>query len=171
MPHRPAMILVAALAWSVPAAIDAQAKPPALVASVASSLADVMSELARRHERATGQAVRLNVAGSNVLARQIVEGAPADLFVSADDAQMDVVERAGRLVPGSRLTLLTNQLVVVGSPATALRVTGPRSLADPGGAAPRPRQSRERAGRRLRATVARAGRDRGRRWPARWCPR
>ncbi len=90
-----------------------------------------MSELARRHERATGQAVRLNVAGSNVLARQIVEGAPADVFVSADDAQMDVVERAGRLVPGSRVTLLTNQLVVVGSPATALRVTGPRSLADP----------------------------------------
>jgi molybdate transport system substrate-binding protein len=53
------------------------------------------------------------------------------LFVSADDAQMDVAERAGRLVAGSRITLLTNRLVVVGPPATTLRVTGPRSLADP----------------------------------------
>ena len=87
---------------------------------MAASLADVMSELARRHEQATGQPVRLNVAGSNFIARQIVEGASADAFVSADEAQMDVVERAGRLVPGTRVDLLTNQLVVVGRPGGTL---------------------------------------------------
>jgi molybdate transport system substrate-binding protein len=73
----------------------------------------------------------LNVAGSPFLARQIVEGARADVFVSADDAQMDVVERAGRLVPGSRVALLTNQLVVVGAPGSAIRVGGARDLAAP----------------------------------------
>jgi molybdate transport system substrate-binding protein len=75
--------------------------------------------------------VRLNVAGSHFLARQIVEGARSDVFVSADDAQMDVVERASRVVPGSRVALLTNQLVVVGAPGTALRVAGARDLTAP----------------------------------------
>lgn len=109
------------------AAADAQ--PPPLIVSVAASLGDVMSELARRHEAATGQAVRLNVGGSNFIARQIVEGARADLFLSADEAQMDVVERAGRLVPGSRVDLLSNQLVVVGRPGGALPAGDPATLA------------------------------------------
>ena len=42
----------------------------------------------------------------------MLEGARADAFISADAAQMDVAERAGRLVKGSRVDLLTNQLVV-----------------------------------------------------------
>jgi molybdate transport system substrate-binding protein len=107
------------------------AQPPPLVVSVAASLADVMSELARRHEQTTGQAVRLNVAGSNFIARQIVEGARVDAFISADDAQMDVAERAGRLVPGTRVALLTNQLVVVGRPGGALQMNGAAALATP----------------------------------------
>ena len=57
--------------------------------------------------------VALNTGGSNTLARQIVEGAPVGLFLSADDLQMDVVEKAGRLVPGTRTRLLTNELAVV----------------------------------------------------------
>jgi molybdate transport system substrate-binding protein len=113
-------------AWSAGAA---SAQPPPLVVSVAASLGDVMSELARRHEQATGQAVRLNVGGSNFLARQIVEGAGADAFVSADVTQMDVVERAGRLVPGTRANLLTNQLVVVGRPGGPLRTGDAATLA------------------------------------------
>ncbi len=120
---------IAAVILAAPLAA-AQSSNPILV-SAAASLADVLNDLARRHERATGQVIRVNVAASNVLARQIVEGAKADLFVSADDAQMDVVERAGRLVPGSRVALLTNQLVVVGAPDGALSVTGARSLAAP----------------------------------------
>jgi molybdate transport system substrate-binding protein len=124
----PALLLATALAL-VPTSAVAQVP---LVVSVAASLADVMSELARRHEHATGQAVRLNVAGSNFIARQIVEGARVDAFISADDAQMDVVEQAGRLVPGTRVALLTNHLVVVGRPGGALQVTGAAALATPG---------------------------------------
>jgi molybdate transport system substrate-binding protein len=124
----PALLLATALAL-VPATGTTQ--PPPLVVSVAASLADVMSELARRHEQATGQAVRLNVAGSNFIARQIVEGARVDAFISADDAQMDVAEKAGRLVPGTRVALLTNHLVVVGRPGGTLQVTGAAALATP----------------------------------------
>ncbi len=128
-PHRAAgLILLTALlsAWPV-ASVRSQAPP--LVVSVAASLSDVMSELARRHEQATGQAVRLNVAGSNFIARQIIEGASADAFVSADERQMDAVERAGRLVPGTRADLLTNRLVVVGRPGSPLRAGDPATLA------------------------------------------
>ncbi len=121
-----ALCVVLLCAWAT-GGVGAQ--PPPLVVSVAASLSDVMSELAQRHERATGQAVRLNVAGSNFVARQIVEGAKADAFVSADETQMDLVERAGRLVPGTRVDLLTNQLVVVGRPGSALKNGAPSTLA------------------------------------------
>ena len=50
---------------------------------------------------------------SGTLARQIAQGAPADLFVSADQAWMDELASAGWLVPGSRVDLLGNSLVVV----------------------------------------------------------
>ncbi len=123
----PAAVLCTLTLLAAPAAAPAQ--PPPLIVSVAASLSDVMSDLARRHERATGQAVRLNVGGSNFVARQIVAGAPADVFLSADEAQMDVVERAGRLAPGSRVDLLTNRLVVVGRPRGALAAGNPATLA------------------------------------------
>jgi molybdate transport system substrate-binding protein len=75
--------------------------------------------------------VRVNVAGSNVLARQIAAGAAADVFVSADDAQMDVADRAGRLVPGTRVPLLTNRLVVVARQDSGLTAGDAPALASP----------------------------------------
>ena len=143
-----------ALALLMPVA-PAAAQPPPLIVSVAASLSDVMSELARRHEQATGQAVRLNVGGSNFVARQIVKGARADVFLSADEAQMDVVERAGRLVPGSRVDLLTNLLVVVGRPGGGLTTGDPATLASIARRPHRPRQPGVGAGRHLRAALAR----------------
>ena len=98
-------------AFSTPVA----AQPPGLVVSVAASLHEALAEIAGLYRAATGVTVALNTGGSNTLARQIVEGAKAALFISADDAQMDAVEKAGRLVPGTRTRLLTNELVVVTS--------------------------------------------------------
>ncbi len=89
------------------------AQPPGLVVSVAASIHDALAEIAGLYRAATGVTVALNTGGSNTLARQIVEGAPVGLFLSADDLQMDVVEKAGRLVPGTRTRLLTNELAVV----------------------------------------------------------
>ena len=83
-------------AFSTPVA----AQPPGLVVSVAASMHDALAEIAGLYRAATGVTVALNTGGSNTLARQIVEGAPVGLFLSADDIQMDVVEKAGRARAG-----------------------------------------------------------------------
>ena len=96
-------------AFSTPVA----AQPPGLVVSVAASVHQALTEIAGLYRAATGVTVALNTGGSNTLARQIVEGARAAVFISADDLQMDAVEKAGRLVPGTRTPLLTNELAIV----------------------------------------------------------
>lgn len=103
------------------------AQPPGLVVSVAVSVYDALNEVAGLYRAATGVTVALNAGGSNTLARQIVEGAKAGLFISADAAQMDVVERAGRIVPGTRTPLLTNELAIV-APASSTAMTLSRVL-------------------------------------------
>jgi len=87
--------------------------PEPVVVFAAASLANVLDAAAREHERAGGARILLNVGASNSQARQIVNGAPADVFCSADDAQMDVVERAGKIAPGTRVVLAFNRLVIV----------------------------------------------------------
>jgi len=89
------------------------AQPPGLVVSVAASLHPALAEIVGLYRAATGVSVSLNTGGSNTLARQIVAGARAAVFVSADEAQMDVVEKAGRVVAGTRTRLVTNELAVV----------------------------------------------------------
>lgn len=96
-----------------PVGATAPSHGPVLV-SGASSLREVLTALAARYEEShAGVSVTLNFGPSNVLARQIVELAPVDLFVSADGASMDAVEKQGRVLPGTRVDLLSNSLVVV----------------------------------------------------------
>ena len=87
-----------------------------LTVSAAISLTNVLEALARAYADAGGGPLRFNFAGSNVLARQLVNGAPVDLFISADEAQMDVVAHAGVLDNASRVDLLSNRLAVVARP-------------------------------------------------------
>ena len=91
--------------------------------SAAVSLSDALDVVADEYERETGVSIVLNLAGSDTLATQLVAGAPTDVFVSADQRQMDRVQNAGLLAAGSRVDLLANQLVVVvsseGAPALA----------------------------------------------------
>ena len=89
----------------------ASAQP--LTVSVASSLADVMADVGRAWAAAGGAGIQVNAGGSNVLARQVAQGARVDVFVSADHAQMEVAAASGRLVAGSTRDLLSNTLVVV----------------------------------------------------------
>lgn len=56
---------------------------------------------------------QLNLAGSGTLQRQIEQGAPVDVFISAGVRQMDALERADLLLPGTRRNLIGNQLVMV----------------------------------------------------------
>lgn len=82
-----------------------------ITVSAAVSLTEALTAVAEAYGR-TGGNVRFNFGASNVLSRQIVSGAPVDVFISADDAQMDVVATAGLLKEGSRTDLLRNQLAV-----------------------------------------------------------
>jgi molybdate transport system substrate-binding protein len=84
-----------------------------LTVSAAISLTDALEAIAATYAEAGGGPIRFNFAGSNVLARQLVNGAPADLFVSADAAQMEMVAQAGVIEPSSRVDLLGNRLAVI----------------------------------------------------------
>jgi molybdate transport system substrate-binding protein len=103
------------------------AQPSGLVVSVAASVYDALEEIAGLYRARTGVTVALNAGGSNTLARQIVEGAKAGLFISADARQMDAVEKAGRIVAGTRTRLLTNELAVI-VPADSKGITLERVL-------------------------------------------
>jgi molybdate transport system substrate-binding protein len=78
--------------------------------SAAASLTDAVTEVAERYEKKSGETVVLNFGASSILATQIVNGAPADLFISADESQMN------RVATVVRVPLLSNRLVVVGVP-------------------------------------------------------
>ena len=125
--------IVAAL-MAVPQAVRATAAPPArdtLVVSAAASLSEVLEELGAVFERERGVRVLVNSGGSNSLARQIIAGAPVDVFVSADAAQMGLVQAAGRALTAPPIVLLSNRLVVMTSAERARAVRTVGSLLDP----------------------------------------
>jgi molybdate transport system substrate-binding protein len=99
--------------------------------SAAVSLNEVMATLSAEHRRRTGVEVVVNTGPSNVLARQIIEGAPIDLFVSADESQMDHVAAAGLVIGDSRVSLASNQLVVVVPREKAGSLTSISGLSSP----------------------------------------
>lgn len=109
----------------------------------ASSLQEAMTAAARAWGARGHRAPVLSFAASSALARQIATGAPADLFVSADQAWMDEVAAKRRIVPATRATLLGNRLVIVAAAGNPVRVplapaalarvlgAGPLAMADP----------------------------------------
>lgn len=98
-----------------------------LTVHAAASLTDAMKEIGAAYEKKSGDKLQFNFGASSMLARQIEEGAPADLFLSADEAKMDALEQKGLLLPGTRRSLLSNSLVIV-VPADA--GTAPKSASD-----------------------------------------
>ena len=87
-----------------------------LTVCAAVSLTESLEAAAKAYVIAGGGPVRFNFAGSNVLARQLANGAPADLFISADEAQMDVASEAGAIDRATRVDLLANRLAVIARP-------------------------------------------------------
>ena len=102
-------------------ALALQGAAPPLTISAAVSLTEALEDVAAAYRASGGAPVNFNFAGSNVLARQIVNGAPVDVFVSADETQMDVVARAGMVVEGSRVDVASNTLVLVADARTPIR--------------------------------------------------
>jgi len=100
-----------------------------LVVYAASSLTDVLEEMSPVWEAATGIRITLNLGGSGALARQIVAARRADIFISADEIWMDLIEREGLILEGTRRPLLSNRLVVVVPVRAELVISGSADLA------------------------------------------
>jgi len=123
--------LLAALALAGCPGDDAAAPTATVTVFAAASTADALGEAARAFEAERPDvAVRTSFASSATLARQIEEGAPADVYVSANARWVDHLAGRGRLEPGTRVDLLANDLVLVAGPGNA---AGPL---DPGGDPP-----------------------------------
>src|SRR5690349_230898 len=110
--------------------------PRRVLVFAAASTTDALQRLGAQFERERGVEVVFSFAGSSALARQLEAGAPADLFLSADRAQLAKVKAAGGVETAR--PLLGNRLVVVaprGAPplSTGCALAGfPRvALADP----------------------------------------
>ena len=97
----------------------------------AASLTDALQEVARVHVSMTADKVLFNFGASSILARQIEAGAPADLFLSADEEKMDRLARRGRIDARTRVSVLSNALVVVVPARGGTNITDPRQLAQP----------------------------------------
>jgi molybdate transport system substrate-binding protein len=99
-----------------------------LTVFAAASLSDAFSEIAAAFEAENpGVNVRLNLAGSSTLAAQLREGAPADIFASANPAQMQAVADAGR-IRGTPQTFTRNALVIIAPVNNPADLTTPADL-------------------------------------------
>jgi molybdate transport system substrate-binding protein len=84
-----------------------------LMVYAAASLSDTLKEIGDKYEKDHRQVVRFNFGASSLLARQIEQGGPADLFFSADEATMDSLQEKDLLLTGTRRSVLSNTLVFV----------------------------------------------------------
>ncbi len=106
-PPRRLFALFAAALLAAPAV---RAADEDVIVYAAASLTDVLQAIAQRGGYTT---VKFSFGSSSTLARQIAQGAPAQLFISADEPWMDAVEQSGRLEPGTRRPWAGNRLALV----------------------------------------------------------
>ncbi|MGF1502324.1 MAG: molybdate ABC transporter substrate-binding protein [Paracoccaceae bacterium] len=104
-----------ALLAAVLGLMAAPARSGDLTVFAAASLKDALEEIADAFAAQTGARPRLSLAGSSAIARQIAQGAPADLVITADAAWMDRLAADGLIVPESRRDLVGNRLVLIAS--------------------------------------------------------
>jgi len=88
----------------------------------AASLTDSLKEIAAAYEKESGDKITFNLGAASTLARQIEAGAPADIFFSADEAQMDGLAKKDLIDAGTRKSRLGNSLVVVVTADSTLQI-------------------------------------------------
>jgi molybdate transport system substrate-binding protein len=94
------------------------------------SLTEALEEIAVAYEKKTGDEVVFHFGASSMLARQIEQGAPGDLFLSADEARMDALAKQGLIVASARASVLSNTLVVVVPKDGGMTIVAPSQLAN-----------------------------------------
>lgn len=110
-------VLALSMAWG------ASARAADIVVSAAASLTNAFQKVVSAYQaKHPGTKVVLNFAASDVLLQQIANGAPADLFASADQKAMDKAQAQNVVLQGSRKNFATNQLVLIEPTASILTV-------------------------------------------------
>jgi molybdate transport system substrate-binding protein len=118
MRRRPLLAAFAALTAAAPARAQAGA-----TVFAAASLTDALRALAQDWAARGNPAPRYSFAASSALARQIEQGAPADLFLSADEAWMDVLQSRGLIEATTRRSRIGNALVLIAPSDRARPIT------------------------------------------------
>jgi molybdate transport system substrate-binding protein len=95
-----------------PSELKAESSERILVFAAA-SLTDVLQEIGTRYTEASDHAVSFSFAGSSTLARQIDQGAPADVYISANQAWMDYLQERGRLATDGPQLFAKGNLVAI----------------------------------------------------------
>lgn len=115
---------VVALSFTALAAvIPVRANAGDITVFAAASLKDALDEVVAAWQQRSDARVRVAYDGSSRLAQQIMHGAPADLYISANERWMDVLEKAGRIEPATRRNLIENRLVLIAHGKLAQPVT------------------------------------------------
>lgn len=104
-------LLAGLLLMLSPVHAPAQERPVTIFA--AASLKTALDNALADYKAKGGAAASVSYAASSALAKQIAAGAPADMFISADQDWMDHLAKQNLIRPESRVTLLGNQLVLV----------------------------------------------------------
>jgi molybdate transport system substrate-binding protein len=107
------LLLSIAAFFLLPLLIGCTGKPGEIRVYAAISLREPLLKMSNEMEEAVGRDISFNFGASNQLARQILAGRKADLFLSADTVQMDFLEDKALLDPGTRRTFLSNRLVII----------------------------------------------------------
>jgi molybdate transport system substrate-binding protein len=134
LPHIAQESLSAALAVSgaiCAGLLSSSAAAEQITVFAAASMTNAMARIEQDFEAGTGHDLIVSLAGTSVLARQIQQGAPADVFISANADWMDALEQDGLIEPGTRFDLLANALVLVahGKDATPVAIGPDTDLA------------------------------------------
>lgn len=126
-------VLVAMLAACGGAPSAARTPAAELTVFAAASLTDAFKAIGEQFSAANGgAAITFNFAGSDQLATQIAQGAPADVFASANTKQLDVVITAGEIISGTARTFARNRLVLVYPQSNPGKLVALQDLAKPG---------------------------------------
>ena len=117
--HQTGRILaVIVAAFAVAAALPALAQEKPIVVFAAASMKNALDDVNAAFTRGGGVKVAASYAASSALAKQVEQGAPADVFLSADVDWMDYLAKRKLIAENSRFDLLGNRLVLV---ATKIR--------------------------------------------------
>ena len=109
----PRSLRLALLAAAVAAFLAPAARAEDVLVFAAASLKNALDAVAADWSKATGNTATISYAASSALAKQIEEGAPADIFFSADLDWMDYLQARSLIDPATRESLLGNEIVLI----------------------------------------------------------